>query len=359
MSNWNEVPSKTIGAFNRFKSFILANYVDAKPAAGGKEVVKRCHYCGDSRALSSRHLYMGIDKNGMICYHCFKCGVSGSINAKFFRDLNIYDIDLITEVLDANRAVYGRTGGKIKRKKQMHTAPTMLVNDTARTLKKLGYINKRLGLSLSLEDMITLKIVPNLKEYIDNNRVGYYSRHPSIMEELDLGFLGFLSCDNSNVVLRRLVPENKVNPSLRERYNIYNIYSKDIGGNNYYIIPGILRTDIPCNICMAEGPFDILGVYYHLPRLPNSIYISATGKTNYTSVIQYVLTDLGVPFFNSHVHVYSDNDVNSKDIWKLKQTLKSINMTGYIHYNVCEGEKDYGVTIDRIIDTTHVLNLQE
>lgn len=338
-------------AFEVFKEYLLANFDDVKLAAGGKEIVKRCHYCGDSRDPTSKHLYIGIDKTGIISYHCFKCNYSGPVLYKFFREIGIYDVDLINTVIDANNK--GMANPKVNRdhhEKSFYRAPVnILPSFDGRAQKKLAYINRRLGQNLTMEDMSKFKIILNIKDYLAANNVKYFARHPDIINELDLGFMGFLSVDNSHITLRRLVPEDKVHPTLRERYNIYSIYSKTTGVN-FYIIPGTINFNRPCNIVMAEGPFDILSVYMNLPRYDNAIYCSANGKAHYDSLLQYILLNIKVPYFGATIHIYSDNDINNKDLNLLYRLAYDLQLNCRIHFNMFDGEKDFGVIRDRIID---------
>lgn len=343
----------TWAAFEILKDYLMYNFDDVKLAAGGKEVVKRCHYCGDSRDVNSKHLYIGLNDKGVISYNCFKCNAGGPVLYRFFREIGIFDVDLISTVVQANmRALNNPYITTRDHQKEFYRAPVKIFPAMdKRAEKKIGYINNRLGTQLTIEDMARLKIVLNLKEYLGHNNVRYYSRHPNIIDELDLGFLGFLSIDSSHIVLRRLVPEEKVNPSIRERYNIYNIYSKQTGGVTYYAIPGTIDRSKPCNVIMAEGPFDILSVYLNLPRYDNAIYVSATGKTNYHSLLQYLLLDVKIPYFGTTVHIFSDNDINNRDLNNLYNLVYQLQLPCFLHFNLMEGEKDYGVSGDRIIDS--------
>ena len=54
-------------AFEALKVYLIKEH-NAKIASGGKEIVKKCHICGDSRDPSSRHMYIGL-KDGTIVKH--------------------------------------------------------------------------------------------------------------------------------------------------------------------------------------------------------------------------------------------------------------------------------------------------
>ena len=353
MSKLDNAPLETREAFEALMEYLLQNTTDSKKASGGTEVVKRCHYCGDSRDHNSRHLYIGIDNNGLIVHHCFKCNSGGLITSKFFRDLGIYDVDLINMVLRANSITSKSipTAGVIKAHKPIFRAPNIICSDDDRSMKKLSYLNRRLGLYFSPDNLSQYKIILNIKDYISANEIGYFSRYPTIIDELDLGFLGFLSCDNSHIIMRRLVPENKVHPSLSERYTIYNIYPNYTDTLSYYIIPGQINSLRPCTIYLAEGPFDILSVYHNCNvDHTNAIFAAACGKTKYINLMNYILTQIKVPYFGLTVHLYADNDMTVNDIRSLKSYMSSLSITCIMHLNQSPGEKDFGVSADKIID---------
>ena len=346
-------------AFDVLKQYMLEHFPDCKVTGKGKEITKRCHYCGDSRNKNSRHLYIGINNSGTISYHCFKCNAGGLVGYKFFRDIGVYDYDLINTVVDANKnTLNGKEPFDFRGAMEKMTyfpAPVWEMATDDRSFKKLDYINKRMGTTYTLEDMSKLKIVLNLQEFLHTNGYDWYTRHPTVVAEMDVGFLGFLSVDNSHINMRRLVPEEKVHESLRERYTNYAMKSHDEYGVIYYTIPGTVNAYMPANIVLTEGPFDILGVYTHLPRFRNGIYCSVGGKTNYCKAIDYILYRLRVPMMGSVVHIFSDNDVNQKDIatWRSYAQRKDIEMK--LHFNLYTGEKDYGVRADHIIDSINDL----
>ena len=55
------------------KEYLLSRFPDAKTASGGRQVVLRCRFCGDSQKdKSARHLYIKVDGDVPL-YKCFKC----------------------------------------------------------------------------------------------------------------------------------------------------------------------------------------------------------------------------------------------------------------------------------------------
>ena len=72
-------------AFEALKVYMKENH-NAKIVSGGREILKRCHICGDSRDHTDAHMYIGF-KDGVILYNCFKCNEKGIVDGKFMRDL--------------------------------------------------------------------------------------------------------------------------------------------------------------------------------------------------------------------------------------------------------------------------------
>ena len=350
-------------AFENLKEYLVNNFEDIKVVAGGREITKRCHYCGDSRDPTSKHLYIGVDKSGKISYHCFKCEAGGVVGPKFFRDLGIYDYNLINLVTEYNQRVSGLSfvfdnydSGNPRR---FYTAPLISYATDDRNLRKLDYINRRLGINLTLPKADELKIILNLRSFLLNNDIRWFSRSPEIVDELDLGFMGFLSMDNSHIVLRRLVPKEKVHPDLRERYSIYKIYPDEGRTYNWYTIPGKIDTRYPCNIIVTEGPFDILSVYMNFPKYRNAIYCSVNGKTNYRAFIKYCIQKLGISLFGTIIHIYSDNDLSERDLSSLKGFLQSLRIRSYLHFNDYPDEKDFGVFADHFLERVEPVYIPE
>lgn len=341
--------NKTSEAFEALKAYLIENF-NAKPASGGREVIKRCHFCGDSRDPTSRHLYIGLSKNGVIKYNCFKCNSCGTVDAKFLRDMGCYDTNLILLCSEHNKNFsdsYSTNSGQFKtfiRNKQ----PIFYASDSDFTKKKLNYISNRMGIPFTKEDAANFKIVINLKEFLMANGITNYTRAPNLVDELDKFFIGFLSMDNCYVTLRRLVPEGKVSKYIDTRYVNYNIYGINDNAMRYYFIPTMVNTLMPIDIHIAEGSFDILSIYLNLPRNNNAIYASIGGKS-YLSLVRFFIINYGFIGFN--LHIYPDADITMDKMYRIKEDLKPFNIPIFIHRNISPGEKDYGVSKERIIDS--------
>ena len=341
---------RTSEAFEALKQYLIDNH-NAKLVSGGREILKRCHICGDSRDLSDAHMYIGM-KNGSIVYNCFKCNAGGPVDGKFLRDMDCYDPNIIYLCNEQNKKSTGTNssysgGFKNIRSRQMIFP---LVHDEF-AQKKIAYICNRLGLNLTQNDLANLKIVLNLKQFLDANGITQYTRNLELMDLLDKFFIGFLSMDGTYVILRRLVPEGKLPSYIDYRYINYNIFGNN-QGMKHYVIPMMINTLRPINIHIAEGAFDIISIYRNLVtpyNANNDIFAAVCGKT-YLSLIKYFIMMYGFNGFT--LHIYPDADVSDYEMIKIKKELSLFNISIFVHRNAYPGEKDFGVSPDRIQDSS-------
>lgn len=338
----------TSEAFEALKEYMVTNF-NAKIASGGKEIVKRCHFCGDSRDPTARHLYIGIS-DGLIKYNCFKCNARGLVDAKFLRDLDCFDTGLINLCMEQNKKIYDPNYSKTGNLESIYRLNNIYIpysnNDFA--IKKLDYLSRRMGYIFNNRNAIDFKIVLNLKDFLYANHIDKYTRHPDLIDLLDKYFIGFLSMDNKYVIMRRLIPEGKLPNQIDSRYLNYNITGRN-DGMKYYIIPNIIDISKPLDIHIAEGPFDILSIYLNIaPIGGNAIYSAICGKS-YLNLVKFFITSYGFTGFN--LHIYPDSDIDMKDMRIIKNQVSIFGIQCYIHRNLSNGQKDYGVSIDKIVDS--------
>lgn len=331
------------------KEYLLNRFPDARPASGGREVVMRCRFCGDSRKdPDARHLYVKVYGDTPF-YNCFKCNtkgvMSGDILKSFIPDYG--DDDLL--LFDKFNKELQIDSAKVKNIKRHHKFGIRngFISDTELSFKKLRYINKRLGLNLSYEDAIQNKIVLNLVDLLQYNRITEFSRDPNTIEEMSINSIGFLSMDNGCVILRNM-NKGKVSQYIDNHYNVYSIM-KD--SRSMYTIPSTcdLMSLEPIHIHIAEGAFDILSICYNL-RYNNRrqcIYTSVCGK-RYSNAVKMYILEYGV--HNAVFHIYPDNDVSNDeyDLRYIRSICKDLEYPLYIHRNTFPNEKDFGVDLSHI-----------
>ena len=342
-------------AFEALKIYLVNNF-NAKIASGGKEVVKRCHFCGDSKDPSSRHLYIGQKPDGSIVYNCFKCPAQGYVDSKFLRDMGCYDMDIILLCQEQNRKSTSSNltrSGIIRMARQFHEPSFYADPNSEFTKKKLDYISRRLGHVFTLRDAAMFKIVINLKEFLTTNGITQYTRYPDIIDQLDKFFIGFLSMDNCYITLRRQVPEGKVSKYIDTRFVNYDIFGINQNSMRYYVIPNYIDLNKPLEIHIAEGAFDIISIYNHVaPIGTNGIFAAVLGKS-YVSLVRFFIINYGFTSFD--LHIYADNDVDTADLMRIKNDIYPFNIRMIIHRNTFPGEKDFGVLMDHIHDSTKII----
>lgn len=341
----------------KFVEAILSNNPDARLVSGGKEIMMRCRACGDSANIKNAHMYIKVPKDNQIPLHnCFKCGDSGIVNSKFLRSLNVYDIDIISNTLSYNREISKTMNYRnLDDENKIYDLRNNYISDSDISLAKLNYINKRLGVQLGYNDILRNKIILNLNDLLYSNNITEYTRDPNIIQQLNDSFIGFISADNAFINMRCLTP-GKVYKTIDKRYINYNIFGKISNSQRYYIIPNridIARPD-PIKLHIAEGPFDILSIFYNLynGNLDNSIY-SAIGGKAYLNIIKYFIEVKGL--FNIELHIYPDKDIENYEMYKIANYLAPFRIDCIIHRNLFNGEKDFGVPKSRIQEQIQVL----
>lgn len=341
--------------WNLYRDFLLKNIPSAKVASGGSVINCRCFECSDSRNPKSAHMYISIptDDNKPSLYYCHKCNCSGIVNHNTLIKWGLYDQEI---ALGLNQYL---TELKIKNPDNKYIKPSIYqishsyitMNDESE--RKRQYLCSRLGYDLSFDDLINLKISLNLIDLLEENNVHRLTRDRRIVDELDKYFIGFISVDNAFLNMRRTVDEGIVNSSIDKRYINYKIFDKDITSERFYTIP--TKIDLCGNqrikLHIAEGPFDILSVYLNLRNKESGIYTAVAGN-NYFNIIMYFLINMQLPYIE--LHFYTDNDQfgGINRVNKIMNMIPDKSIPVYIHKNLYEGEKDFGVPKNRIQEST-------
>lgn len=335
---------------NNYREFLLSNIPTARSASGGKFVACRCFYCPDGKSKDTRHFYIHIPESNddPSWYYCHKCHNTGIITNKTLLEWGVYDNNIGQELINHNKKC-SRLTKNSKYYNQTVLNIKNIINDSDMTRVKLDYINNRLGQNFSIKDLSELKICLNLLDLLNGNYIDKFTRDPRVVEQLNANFLGFISIDNSFVNMRRLCDEGLVIKSIDNRYVNYKIYDKFDTSNRFYTIPTKVNLCNPerVKIHIAEGPFDILSIYTNLRNREPGIYTSIAGS-NYLGITFYMLNTFKVPYFE--LHYYPDNDESgSKEVMdKMVHYLKPFNCPIYIHRNMYEGQKDFGVDLNHI-----------
>jgi len=338
----------------KYRIFLKRNLVSAKDASGNREIVARCKYCPDSNDRTHGHMYISIPQelDEISLFDCKKCHTSGLVNNRTLQEWGIYDPEIASQLGAINKLAIKR--GKMQGYNRNVYSFNNYVFNQELANNKLRYLNDRLGTNISIRDAMHNKIIFNLNEVLVYNKVEKLTRHPNIISQLNDQFVGFLSLDNNFINLRRICDEGVVYQSIDKRYVNYNIHDKRDNTEKYYILPinDCLTQPRRLPIHIAEGPFDILSVFYNLRRDTNAMYAAIAGS-GYKGLIMHILNVLKL--FYIEFHFYMDNDFNMSYITDIAQWLKPYNIPICIHRNITPGEKDFGVPLNRISESVAFL----
>ena len=343
---------------NNFIDMIKAINPNAKPASGRSEVIVRCPYCGDSKDQKHAHLYISVPTtvDELSFYDCKKCPAHGIVDDEFLRKIGCYDSNVLVAIAKHNSDVLKLPKYKSLKSIDIYPLRNTVITDNKFSRIKLDYINKRIGANFSYEHILALKIFINLYDVINSNSLKL-NRDQRICNQLNNSFIGFISYDNSFATLRRVFNKN-LDKAVDKRYINYSLIDKLDDNKNFYIIP--TRVDIMnpqrVQIHITEGAFDILSIFYNLNNCNTNqvIYIASGGKSS-KQALQFVLTETGV--INYEIHLYPDKDVDDYELSRLVlNNIQLLPANIIIHRNIMNGEKDFGVPMERIKDSVKVIS---
>ena len=336
----------------------LLQIPSARIVAGGREILMRCRECRDSSDPNNAHMYVKVgSEDEPYVYNCFKCGCKGMITTEKLLQWGVYDnTDILVQLSKYNKVILSMPKNRKYNNSIAYRLNNNFITEGRLSEVKLKYINNRLGSNLNYDDLLNLKIVLNLYDLLSTNNIQDLSRDQRIVEQLNSSFLGFISQDNAFVNMRRLVAEDKVAKSISKRYVNYNIFGKYDNTLRYFTIPTMVDLSFPQRIRLniAEGPFDLLSIYYNLMgrQTRHCIYSSVLGSS-YMNIIQFFIATMKL--INLDIHLYADNDVDNYKLYYIAEMLQPYQIPLTIHRNIYPGEKDFGVSMDKIIDQAYIL----
>lgn len=315
------------------------------------EYTVRCPYCGDSSNPTHGHLGIKIDVDDVdmpMIWNCLKCGEGGRLSEDLLEDLGIHLSNEERDVLKAYDKKLAKLSGS--RRSILRTA-RFKVPDKASNLKaakqKFDYVQSRIGHPV---DVVSHKMIVSFRDFLVFNEIESVPNIQTWQYQLiEDNYVGFLSSNNNCITFRRI----NDNPKVPKHYKcILDPFLPD--NATFYSIPtrlNLLYTG-PLHVHVAEGIYDILSVKFNLQRDESEkhLFYAACGYS-YIKIIRHlarsgIITDLDL-------QVYADKDKTDRDHYKI---VRDSGMSPFlqhmtIHRNGVRGEKDYGVTPDRIKDT--------
>jgi hypothetical protein len=328
------------------RDIVIARGDVAYITTDGRELTVRCVYCGDSdKSASHAHFYISFEPP--YPFYCQRCETRGMLDDAVLRDFDVDDPEITREVHRRKKEFLRDTVKRSKSVKIIQTGGRFRFPKYKfgkRFMKKLDYIRGRIGgPPFELEDVRRYRIVESLENLIVLNGLDNMTRDDDAMDKvarLDSTSVCFLSSDHSHAIFRSIEKEPW------RRYTTVNLVHPLRIGHKIYSIKKIVDPLIPSlELVQAEGIFDIISLYrnvYKGEETPNRVFFASNGKG--FALVPSMLQRMG--FLNLRMHVYSDTDVHRRrygDVLPLSR-LDGLKVT----YNVFEGEKDFGVPVERI-----------
>lgn len=307
---------------------------------GPNQIALRCAFCGDSKKDPRKtrfYVQPNINSDIPMLYNCFNCGVSGIVTPQVLKTFEINDLSLSSSLLSLNKSINRKSSKSLKTKDDILSIKVPIPLNTDRNKEKKMYIERRLGRNFTTDELVKLKTIFSLEQLLTLNRIDDVTCKPEMANILNDDYVGFLTVDNGHIIYRDITNKNKF------RYNKYSIVPTLDTSRKFYTLPNqldIVSSD-PIYIHIAEGIFDILGVYYHIKNKErkNHIYI-ASCDSSFLLPLKYFI---GKGFIgdNINIELYSDNDHEPYFFHNLYHELKPWVNSIKLFYNT--KEKDFGV----------------
>lgn len=313
----------------------------------------RCPFCGDSqRNLNTGHLYIRINVNDNfpMVYNCFKCTESGIVDSEFLSMMDIDNNDIKSDLITMNKNTDKMSSHKFLNGEKIINFDYKLPE--VDRCRKIEYIEERLGIEIDEEDIIKMKIIVSLREFLILNKINSITCDNRTAYKLENNYVGFLTFGGSHILFRDITGKEEYKwikyPITKESNECRAFYSMDC------TLDIFSKEKIIINLC--EGVMDALSLYKNLDfNGHNVLNIAVCGK-HYLGIMNKLL-NMGLVGDNIEMNIFADNDEefnkkkNNKptDIRYFKRILKkykylygSVN----IFYNTIS--KDIGVSKDEI-----------
>lgn len=315
-------------------------------AAGKKELVLRCPYCGHTSSAGKKHMYIGLSKDKPYMFNCFKCEAGGLVNRTFLNLLDIRDEELIQAIDIHNKEMRLSRGNSYSAN---HLREPQVAYDAFEVNynlypDKVAYINNRLGTNLSVSEMMNMKIIFDFS-FFKRQIMRYLGATESDFERIQRDYVGFLSVNNTSLSMRCIrQTDNKY------RYLICKLDDRDIYNKAFCIPSSIPYTSDRIMVHIAEGQFDIISIYNNMTNRSTGIYFAAAGN-KYSAILKYILSK-GIMYMD--IHLYFDNDSAGEIAKRQIEYFIKNNIAFFrgsrVFAHVNQADKDYGVSIDKIQD---------
>lgn len=291
---------------HEFKLLVLNTLMNRKvftEVVGNGEIRTRCPFCGDSQKnLNTGHLYIRINPNDNypIIYNCFKCPAQGVLK---YDDLEL--LGMSGDSFKTGLTTLNRTSDRVSSQESfIQELKFDYELPDSYDKRKISYIENRLGLQFTDDQLRQMKVITSLKSFLTLNQISTITCKPNMARYLESNYVGFLSHNNTHILFRDITDSSEI------RWYKYPITRASIGQRIFYAMESSIDLYTPDTITinLAEGVFDILSVCHNFweGKMDNILNIAVCGKY-YNSILRY-LYGIGLVGSNIDVNIYADND---------------------------------------------------
>ncbi len=274
-----------------------------------------CPFCErpDGRATHLHgHFYISKVKNANLV-DCKKCEFSGALSLNILDRINLDAGDIVSYVKTNHKIVKVHVINLDERNKRLNfKIPDRIQNIDS---NKLDYIESRMMVRFTPEQIVTFKLVLNLKQFLLFNKIQPKDLPKGMLQKvrgLTKDYFGFLSYYGNLIEFRRIDDDDDSIPKT-VLFNISDELKKP-----FLYTPSMAfdpLTESP-TIAVAEGKLDIIGIILRFGGVDrvDTIYMATGSIGAFKRTIKHALSISG--FYGCTIHMYLDND---KLVSKIKE----------------------------------------
>lgn len=288
----------------------------------GVQYTSQCPYCLDNR----QHCYVKIDTASDIpvVFYCHKCIAHGLVKQDFLDRLNL-DIKMPKFIGTASPDINNGVSIKVIGDTVTEKHDTSYVRE---------YIESRVGKYPTLEELKIFQYVGDPRKYAFDY-LGYGGDGKVFNNRY------WFKLTNGNIT-GRWKDDNCDHRWMKFK-------TTRVKSSGLYTLKNGIDAYKPITIVIAEGVFDIIGLYYN-GNIENGLFIGVAGK-DYSKGIKHALSK-GIYGDSVHVRIYRDPNVGNDEVY-VDPTMCELFKSVDLYYNAFD--EDYGIKPDKL-DIHKVLN---
>ena len=293
---------------------------NVRSSGDGQWLRVQCPWCGH-QDLS---IYIDPDDGEGAHYKCWSasCDRHGALTTEILREWGCIDQATLEELARFNKSVNPKLEKTFVVREKRDYRIINLPRGNA--MIKLRYIQERLGVPLTLDQLRDFKIQLSILDMLRLNDIREIATSESQLRSININCIGFVSMYDDYLICRNIAAK-------KGEMRYYNYRLSGVRGKEgkddlkIYTLPTSIDLLDPkaANINVAEGVFSLLGAYFHTDigkDRPNSIFTANCGTQSGSTVMQickrFGLTKVRLNFF-------SDSEIGVDTYQKIYQSIRN------------------------------------